>query len=58
MNNRERSHLYYGGESLKYYLTPAAAVFITRRAALTGISIETQPEHKGKEWVEGGEHSR
>jgi hypothetical protein len=34
MYNRQRPHLYYGDENLKYYLTPSPADFLTRRAAL------------------------
>jgi hypothetical protein len=44
---RQRRHLYYGGENLKYYLTPSPQFFIPRRAALTSNSNGAQSGHKG-----------
>jgi hypothetical protein len=29
MPDRQRPHLYYGGENFKYYLTPSPADFLT-----------------------------
>jgi hypothetical protein len=48
MYNRQRPHIYYGGENFKYYLTPSPADFLTRRAALRTNSIGPQPSHKGE----------
>jgi hypothetical protein len=48
----QRRTLYYGGENLKYYFTPAP-----RRSPIIGgqrwqpIQMGTQPAHKGKEGV-------
>jgi hypothetical protein len=47
MYNRQRPHLYYGCENLKYYLTPSPVDFLTRGAALRHNSIGPQPLHKG-----------
>jgi hypothetical protein len=52
---RQRLHLYYGGENLKYYLTPFPEFFLPRREALTTNSNRTQSDHKGKG---GGRRSR
>jgi hypothetical protein len=46
---RQRRHLYYGGELLKYYLTPSPPQFsLHRRAALTTNSNGSQYTQKGK----------
>jgi hypothetical protein len=50
MYGRQRPHLYYGGENLKYYLTPSPPYFLTRRAALRTNSIGPQPSHNGEGW--------
>jgi hypothetical protein len=52
--DRQRPHLYYGGEYLKYYSTPSPADFLARRAALRTNSIDQQPSYK---WKGGGGQS-
>jgi hypothetical protein len=47
MYNGQRPHLYYGGESLKYYLTPPVVLLI-KRVALTVLSTGTQSALKWK----------
>jgi hypothetical protein len=49
---RQRRHLYYGGENLKYCTSwpPPPQFFLPRRAALTTHSNGTQSAHKRKGW--------
>jgi hypothetical protein len=45
---RQRRHLYYGGENLKYYLAPPPQVLLPRRAALTTYSNGIQSAQVGE----------